>query len=52
MGREQQPMTDADLEAFREEMEKQGKKLRDTLAEDLGGTPDEYWQRSADDDSE
>lgn len=35
-------MTDEELEEFQDEMEKQGEELRDALAEDLGGDPEDY----------
>jgi uncharacterized membrane protein len=34
-------MTDEELEALRTEMEKQGEALREALADDLGGDPDD-----------
>lgn len=42
MLRDQRPMTDEELEALRDEMENQGEALREALAEDLGGDPDDY----------
>ena len=35
------PMTDEALEALRDEMEKQGEALREALADDLCGDPDD-----------
>jgi len=35
-------MTDEELEEFQEAMEEQGEELRKTLAEDLGGDPEDY----------
>lgn len=35
-------MTDEELEAFQAEMEKQGTELREALADDLGGDPEDY----------
>jgi hypothetical protein len=42
MPRNQGPMTDEELEALRDGMEKQGEALREALAEGLGGDPDDY----------
>ncbi len=39
-------MTDEALEEFQEEMEKQGEELRESLAEGLGGDPEDYRKRS------
>jgi hypothetical protein len=41
MARDHGPMTDEELEALRTEMEKQGEALREALADDLGGDPDD-----------
>ena len=38
-------MTDDELEAFENAMDEQAEELRETLAEDLGGDPEEYRQR-------
>lgn len=38
-------MTDEELEEFQDEMEKQGEELREALAEDLGGDPEDYRKR-------
>lgn len=35
-------MTDEELEEFQEAMEEQGEELREALAEDLGGDPEDY----------
>jgi len=35
-------MTDEELEEFQDAMEKQGEELREALAEDLGGDPEDY----------
>jgi len=35
-------MTDEELEAFQDAMEEQGEELREALAEDLGGDPEDY----------
>lgn len=42
MARDQQPVTDAEIEAFREELEAQRQEIREQLAEDLGGEPEDY----------
>ena len=38
MARNQEP----EIEALREEMEEQGEELREALADDLGGEPEDY----------
>jgi len=38
----EQPVTDAEIDALREEMEEQRVEIREALAEDLGGDPDDY----------
>ena len=35
-------MTDEELEEFQEAMGEQGEELREALAEDLGGNPEDY----------
>lgn len=45
-------MTDEELEEFRDEMERQGEKLREALAEDLGGDPKDYQKRPITDGGE
>jgi isopenicillin N synthase-like dioxygenase len=45
-------MTDEELEEFRNEMERQGEKLREALAEDLGGDPEDYQERPITDGGE
>ena len=52
MAGDQKPMTDEELEELRDEMEKQGEELREALAEDLGGDPDEYRPRPVADGGE
>jgi len=42
MARNQEPMTDEEMEAFEEAMEEQSEELREALAEDLGGDPEDY----------
>ncbi|SMP17879.1 hypothetical protein [Halobellus salinus] len=42
MPRDQGSVTDQELEALRDGMAKQGEALREALAEDLGGDPDDY----------
>jgi len=41
---DQQPITvtDEELEKFQESMEEQAEELREALAEDLGGEPEDY----------
>ena len=38
-------MTDEELAAFQTAMDEQGEALREALAEDLGGDPDDYRER-------
>jgi hypothetical protein len=38
-------MTDEELDEFEAAMEKQGVELREALAEDLGGDPEDYRKR-------
>ncbi|GGC72805.1 hypothetical protein [Haloferax sulfurifontis] len=45
-------MTDEELEEFQDAVEKQGEELRDALAEDLGGDPDDYRKRPVADGGE
>lgn len=40
-----EPMTDEEFEAFEEAMDDQAEELREALAEDLGGDPDDYRKR-------
>jgi len=40
-------MIDEELEEFQEAMEEQGKELREALAEDLGGNPEDYLRDQA-----
>ncbi|GAA0211279.1 hypothetical protein [Halobaculum roseum] len=35
-------MTDEELAEFKESMDEQGEELREALAEDLGGDPEDY----------
>lgn len=42
MARDHEPMTDDELDAFHDAMEKQGEERREALAEDLGGEPADY----------
>lgn len=41
----QEPVTDAEIEAFRAEMGDQREELLEALAEDLGGDPEDYRAR-------
>lgn len=45
-------MTDDELEAFEEAMAEQADDLREALAEDLGGDPDDYRKRPVADGGE
>ncbi|MFB6201353.1 MAG: hypothetical protein ABEI98_05015 [Halorhabdus sp.] len=42
MARDQEPVTEDEIEALREEMDKQREEIREALAEDLGGEPEYY----------
>lgn len=42
MARDQEPVTEADIAELREEMAAQRDEIREALAEDLGGEPDDY----------
>lgn len=42
MARNQEPVSGEEIEALQEEMEAQREELRETLAEDLGGKPEDY----------
>lgn len=42
MARDQEPVSEAELEALREEMAEQRVQVRAELAEDLGGDPEDY----------
>jgi len=42
MERNQEPVSDEELEALREEMDEQREEIREALAEDLGGEPEDY----------
>ena len=52
MAQDQAPMTDEELEEFEAAMEEQGEELREALAEDLGGDPDDYRTRPVADGGE
>ena len=52
MARDQEPMTPDELEAFKDAMDAQGEKLREALAEDLGGDPEDYRKRPVADGGE
>ena len=45
-------MTDEELDAFQDAMEEQGEELREALAEDLGGDPEDYRMRPVADGGE
>lgn len=42
MARNQEPLSEAQLAAFGEDMERQAQEIREALAEDLGGEPADY----------
>ncbi|MFB6200442.1 MAG: hypothetical protein ABEI98_00330 [Halorhabdus sp.] len=42
MARDQQPVTDDEIEELREKMDEQRSEIREALAEDLGGEPEDY----------
>ncbi len=42
MARDREPVSEDELDALREEMEDQRAAIREALAEDLGGDPDDY----------
>lgn len=42
MARNQDPVSEDDIEALREEMDDQREEIREALAEDLGGEPEDY----------
>lgn len=42
MARDQKPMSEEEIEALREEMDAQREEVREALAEDLGGEPEDY----------
>ena len=42
---DERPMTDAEIETLREEMEAQRDEIREALAEELGGDPEDYCAR-------
>lgn len=42
MARDQEPVSDEAIEALQEEMAEQQTEIRDALAEDLGGEPEDY----------
>jgi len=42
MARDQEPVTEDELEALREEMNDQRDEIREALADDLGGEPSDY----------
>jgi hypothetical protein len=42
MARHQEPVSEEEIEALREEMDEQREDIREALAEDLGGEPEDY----------
>lgn len=42
MARNQEPVSEEEIEALREEMDEQREDIREALAEDLGGDPEDY----------
>lgn len=42
MAPEQEPVSEGEIEALREEMDEQREEIREALAEDLGGEPEDY----------
>jgi hypothetical protein len=42
MARDQEPVSEEEIEALREEMDEQREDIREALAEDLGGEPEDY----------
>ena len=42
MARNQEPVSEGEIEALREEMDEQREDIREALAEDLGGEPGDY----------
>ena len=42
MARDQEPLSEEELAAFGEDMQRQAREIREALAEDLGGEPEDY----------
>jgi hypothetical protein len=42
MARDQEPLTDEQLAEFKAKMDERSEEIREDLAEDLGGDPDDY----------
>jgi hypothetical protein len=42
MARNQEPLSEEELEALQEEMDDQREEIREALAQDLGGEPEDY----------
>jgi len=42
MARNQEPVSEEEIDALREEMDEQREDVREALAEDLGGKPEDY----------
>ena len=42
MARDQEPVSEEEIQALQEEMDAQREEVREALAEDLGGEPEDY----------
>jgi hypothetical protein len=42
MARDQEPVSEEEIQALQEEMDDQREEIREALAEDLGGEPEDY----------
>jgi len=42
MARNQEPLTDEEIAEFKEKMDEGSEEIREDLAEDFGGDPDDY----------
>ena len=42
MARDQEPVSEEEIQALQEEMDDQSEEIREALAEDLGGEPEDY----------
>ena len=52
MARNQEPITDEQLAEFKEKMEESSEEIREELAADLGGEPDDHCDQPVADDGE